>query len=91
VKPNGILALALVHHMRISANIPTALFLDWLRAFDCDVVLEFVDRHDEMVVKLLQNKAEQYADYTRDQFEREIQERFRVVNSRELKEVKRVI
>lgn len=91
VKPNGILVLALVHHIRISANIPMALFLDWLQSFDCDVVIEFVDRHDEMVIKLLQNKAEQYLDYSRDAFERDVKERFKLANSRELKGGKRII
>jgi len=91
VKPNGILVLALVHHIRISANIPMPLFLDWLQSFYCDIIIEFVDRHDEMVVKLLQNKAEQYLDYSRVNFEREIETRFTLASSRELKGGKRVI
>ncbi len=89
--PDAILVLALVHHIRISANIPMALFLDWLRSFNCDIVIEFVDRNDEMVVKLLQNKTEQYLDYSRESFERELQERFKVRASKELKGGKRVI
>ena len=86
-----ILVLALVHHIRISANIPMALFLDWLRSFNCDIVIEFVDRHDEMVVKLLQNKTEQYLDYNRVAFEHELQKRFKVRTSKDLKGGKRVI
>lgn len=91
VKPNGILVLALVHHIRISANIPMALYLDWLRSFNCDIIIEFVDRHDEMVVKLLQNKSEQYPDYNRDNFEAELRERFKLIKEKELKGGKRVI
>ncbi len=89
--PDAILVLALVHHIRISANIPMALFLDWLRSFNCDIVIEFVDRHDEMVVKLLQNKTEQYLDYDRVAFEHELKERFKVRTSKDLKGGKRVI
>ncbi len=89
--PDSILVLALVHHIRISANIPMALFLDWLRSFNCGIVIEFVDRHDEMVVKLLQNKSEQYLDYNRKAFEHELEDRFRVRTSQELKGGKRVI
>lgn len=89
--PNGILVLALVHHIRISANIPMPMFLDWLRSFGCDIIIEFVDRHDEMVVKLLQNKAEQYLDYTRENFERETKDRFELITSKELKGGKRIV
>ncbi len=91
VKPNGILVLALIHHIRISSNIPMALFLDWLSLFNCDIVIEFVDRHDEMVIKLLQNKSEQYLDYNRGNFETELRKRFKLVTEKQLKGGKRVI
>ena len=56
VKPDIVLVLALVHHIRISSNIPMDVFLAWLRKLDCGVVIEFVNREDEMVIKLLTNK-----------------------------------
>lgn len=91
VKPDGIFVLALVHHIRISANIPMAMFLAWLRSFNCGVVIEFVDRHDEMVVKLLQNKSEKYLDYNREKFEDEIEEIFTIKTRQEIKDSKRII
>ena len=57
-KPDLVLCLALIHHLRLSANIPIRSFLEWLRALDCDVIIEFVNRTDEMVIKLLTNKKE---------------------------------
>ena len=90
-KPDMILVLALVHHVRISANIPFDLFLAWLRMLDAEIVIEFVDRHDEMVVKLLTNKKEQYADYSRETFVRQVEERFRIKNRAVLKGGKREI
>ena len=91
VKPDGILALALVHHIRISANIPMSMFLAWLRAFNCSVIIEFVDRKDEMVVKLLLNKSEKYLDYNREKFESEIKEFFLIKKRYDIKDAQRVL
>lgn len=90
-KPDLILVLALVHHIRMSANIPLDLFLDWLRSLDAEIVIEFVDRHDEMVVKLLTNKKEQYADYNRDTFLGQVESRFTIRDRAVLKGGKREI
>jgi SAM-dependent methyltransferase len=90
-KPDLVLCLALVHHMRISSNIPNALFLEWLRSLDADVVIEFVNREDEMVVKLLTNKKEQYEDYNLDRFIAETQTFFHIKDRAPLKGGKREI
>jgi len=86
-----VLVLALIHRMRISANIPTSMFLSWLRKFDAEIVIEFVTRKDEMVVKLLTHKAEQYEDYNVEQFSRECEEQFEVADRKILKGGKREI
>jgi hypothetical protein len=43
-----------------------------------DLVIEFVTRKDPMVVTLLRNKDDHYADYNEDVFERELAARFRI-------------
>lgn len=90
-KPDLVVCLALIHHMRMSANIPNVMFLEWLHSLGSDVILEFVDRHDEMVVKLLTNKKEQYADYNLDQFVGEVNLFFDIEAEEELKGGKRRI
>ena len=87
--PDLVLCLALIHHIRMSANVPNVLFLKWLRSLNSDVVLEFVNREDEMVVKLLTNKKEQYADYDIEQFIREAELFFTIENREPLKDGKR--
>ncbi len=84
-KPESILCLALIHHIRLSANIPCALFLDWLHSLQSEVIIEFVDRTDDMVIKLLSNKKEQYEDYSLDIFESQVKERFEIIDQRDLK------
>ncbi len=90
-KPDLVLCLALIHHVRISSNIPNALFLKWLRSLNADVVLEFVNREDEMVVKLLTNKKEQYEDYNIEQFVVEAEQFFAIKDRQPLKAGKREI
>jgi len=90
-KPDLVLCLALIHHVRMSANIPNKLFLEWLRSLDAEIVLEFVNRNDEMVIKLLTNKKEQYEDYNIDQFVKETKEYFTIKDREPLKGGKREI
>jgi len=91
VKPDVVLCLALIHHMRMSANVPNVMFLQWLRSLDASIIIEFVKREDEMVIKLLTNKTEQYEDYNIDQFISECTGLFNIVDRLELKGGKREI
>ncbi len=90
-KPDLVLALALIHHLRITANIPIDMFLDWLVSLQSEVVIEFVDRHDEMVEKLLTNKSEDYPDYTKENFLVQVKKRFSIADRVLLKGGKREI
>ena len=90
-QPDLVLCLALIHHVRLSANIPNRLFLQWLRSLESDVIIEFVTREDEMVIKLLTNKKEQYADYNLEQFVAEASELFTIEDRQPLKGGKREI
>ena len=63
--PALILCLALAHHLVVGRNIPLADVIDWLAGFDAEVVLEFVDRGDAMVKRLLRHREGQDFDYSR--------------------------
>lgn len=70
-KPDLVLALALVHHVTIAANVPVAEFVDWLASLGTSLVIEFPTREDPMVKKLLGPKREGlHPDYERVSFER---------------------
>jgi len=90
-KPDLILSLALIHHLRISSNIPTVMVLKWLRDFGAAVIIEFVDRSDAMVMKLLANKSECYADYNREQFSEDCRNFFDIQDSLDLKNGRRTL
>ncbi|MCB1307868.1 MAG: class I SAM-dependent methyltransferase [Leptospiraceae bacterium] len=90
-RPDMVLALALVHHIVISGNIPLGEFLDWLSEIGCALVIEFPTRADEMVRSLLRNKADQYSDYSLENFESLLTQRFTIRNRLELKDGRRHI
>ena len=83
--PDLILCLAMLHRLRVSANVPLRLFLDWLRRLEGTALIEFVSRDDEMFQRLLENKQEEYADYNSENFEKEIRQRFLVRDRLKLK------
>ncbi|HUI84740.1 MAG TPA: methyltransferase [Candidatus Binatia bacterium] len=83
-KPDLTLALALVHHLVITANIPVAAVVGWLAETTRELVIEFISKDDAMVRRLLLNKDDTYADYSRAAFERRLEERFRIGRRLEL-------
>ncbi len=64
-----VLALALVHHLAISGNIPLTHLADYLAALGRWLVVEFVPKSDPMVSILLARRRDVFAEYTLDAFE----------------------
>ncbi len=83
-KPDLTLALALVHHLVISANVPPGALMEWLSEITGELVIEFISKEDAMVRRLLLNKDDTYSDYNRDAFESYLQQYFRIVSRTEL-------
>jgi hypothetical protein len=80
--PELVLCLALVHHVCIAGNVPVRELLDWLGSLGARLVIEFPDRSDPMVQRLLGGKrAGSNPDYERAAFERALEERFTVDRS----------
>jgi len=80
--PELVLCLAVVHHVCITGNVPVREFLDWLRALDTALVIEFPERGDPMVQRLLGGKRKgSNPDYEKASFERALTERFTIDRS----------
>ncbi len=78
-RPDLTLALALVHHVALTSNVPIRDFLDWLAGLDTELVIEFPTRDDPMVQRLLSRKGPgANPDYDTETFERALNERWRV-------------
>jgi hypothetical protein len=78
-RPDLTLALALVHHVALTSNVPIRDFLDWLAGLQTELVIEFPTRDDPMVQRLLSRKGPgANPDYDTETFERALNERWRV-------------
>ncbi len=82
--PDLTLALALVHHLVIAANVPVPALLQWLSTVTRELIVEFVSKDDPMVRRLLLNKDDTYTDYNREAFEGALHRHFRVVHAAEI-------
>jgi hypothetical protein len=84
-RPDGVLALALLHHLAITGNVPLAELVDWLAALGGRLVVEFVDPADPMADRLLANKPRGlHGDYRREVFERLLEARFDLAGREQL-------
>jgi ribosomal protein L11 methylase PrmA len=78
-RPDLVLALALVHHVCISDNVPVADLVRWLAERGGALIVEFVERADPMAAGLLARKAQgSNPDYDAAHFERCLREHFTV-------------
>jgi hypothetical protein len=87
--PELALCLAIVHHVCITGNVPVREFLDWLRSLGTALVIEFPDRADPMVRRLLSGKREgSNPDYEKSEFEQALEERFAIDRSAPVSETR---
>ncbi|HEY8769437.1 MAG TPA: class I SAM-dependent methyltransferase [Thermoleophilaceae bacterium] len=91
-KPDLVLALAVIHHVAMSANVPVKEFVDWLSSLGCSLVIEFPTREDPMVKKLMAPKRDGlHPDYELGFFERCLGETFEIERSERLESGTRVL
>jgi ribosomal protein L11 methylase PrmA len=90
--PDLTLALALVHHLAITRNVPLAELLDSFAASGGSLVVEWVEPSDPQAQRLLAPKRPGlHGDYNRAEWERGLFERFDVERTQELNDGLRVL
>jgi SAM-dependent methyltransferase len=90
--PDLILALAVIHHMTLTANVPIPDVVDFFADLTPELVIEFPTPDDQMVKRLLRNKREGvHDDYTLERFEAALASRFDVRQRDELEGGTRVM
>jgi ribosomal protein L11 methylase PrmA len=65
---DGMLALALIHHLAIGRNVPLGQVVEWLVSLAPSGVIEWVPKSDPMVKELLSLREDIFGDYTEEQF-----------------------
>jgi hypothetical protein len=86
-----VLALALVHHLAIGANVPFRNMAAWFASLAPNLVIEFVPKTDEQAQRLLLSRDDVFDDYTRPAFEASFRQFFDLCAVHELPQSDRVI
>jgi len=78
------LALALIHHLAIAANVPLEQVAEYFASLTPHLVIEFVPKSDSQVKRLLATREDIFRDYTPTGFESAFARYFEIVERREV-------
>jgi ribosomal protein L11 methylase PrmA len=88
---DAILALALIHHLAVSNNVPFAMIAEWFAALGRNAVVEYVPKNDPQTQRLLQSREDIFTDYTQEAFEAALCRWFRIVEKQPVPQSERVL
>jgi ribosomal protein L11 methylase PrmA len=86
-----IMALALIHHLCISNNIPLSMVADFLSQKCTFLIIEFVPKSDEKVQLLLKHRVDIFTDYTIENFEKTFANSFDILQKRKIDTTERIL
>jgi ribosomal protein L11 methylase PrmA len=87
-----ILALALIHHLAISNNVPFTHIAKFMTQITNNgLIIEFVPKDDSNAKKLLILREDIFPHYTKEVFEKEFSKYFKILDKKEIKGSKRTM
>ncbi len=86
-----VFALALIHHLSISNNVPFERIAGFLAEISNNLVIEFVPKTDSQVRKLLANREDVFTNYSQDVFEERFGEFFTIIRKEPIEDTSRVL
>jgi len=86
-----VFALALIHHLAISNNLPLSKIADFLSGICGTLIVEFVPKGDSQVQRLLSTREDIFPDYTEEHFENEFGEHFKILSKTGITDSKRTL
>ncbi len=88
---NTCLALALIHHLRITYGIPLKKQFELFSKISKFLIIEFIDKKDSQVIRLLQNREDIFHDYTEKNFLEIISIDFEILQSSRINDTHRTL
>lgn len=85
------LALALVHHLAISNNVPLIKIAEYFSSIARTLVIEFVPKSDSQVQKLLSSREDIFDTYTIEHFEKAFAQFFTIETSEKIMRSERIL
>jgi len=88
---DAILALALIHHLVISNNVPLSRIVEFFKKNCNNLIIEFIPKTDSQVQRLLATREDIFVDYNKENFEKEFKKDFVIRDEIKIKESERIL
>jgi len=88
---DAVFALALIHHLAISNNVPFAKLAVFFSRLCRSLIIEFIPKSDSQVSRLLITREDIFTDYTQENFENEFRKFFTIKRSIKIKGSQRTL
>lgn len=85
------LALALIHHLRITYSIPFNRIAKYFSEISKHLIIEFVDKKDSKIQTMLLNREDIFDDYTKENFENSFKEFYNIAEIKPIPDTKRTL
>ncbi len=86
-----VFALALIHHLAISNNLPIYKIAGFLSLACSSLIIEFIPKEDSQVQRLLATREDIFPDYSQQAFEDEFRKYFKIEATEKIKGSKRTM
>ena len=86
-----VLALALIHHLAISNNVPFSDIAGFLSQICRFLIIEFVPKNDSQIQRLLRSREDIFYHYTEDHFEASLGDHFSILKREKIVETQRTL
>ncbi|HHP7235408.1 MAG TPA: hypothetical protein ACFCUC_12315 [Desulfobacterales bacterium] len=90
-KADLIMALALIHHMAISNNLPLNHVARYLASLCHHLIIEFIPKEDSQVQRLLLSREDIFDDYTQDHFVEKFSSYFEIMCEERVRDSNRTL
>jgi ribosomal protein L11 methylase PrmA len=88
-KPDAVLSLAFEHHLALGRNLPMLQVVGWITSLAGSGVIEFVQKSDPTVQRMLMFREDIFTDYSEDTFVSALRQFARIVRTETVSEHKR--
>ena len=86
-----VLALALIHHLAISNNLPLNKIASWFASLGESLIIEFVPKEDSQTQILLSSREDIFTDYNENAFKEAFSKHFTILESEKIKHSHRTL
>ena len=91
LKTDLVLALALVHHLAVSNNVPLLKIAEWFAGMGNYLIIEFVPKADEKVKQLLMHRTEIFHEYDIENFKKSFDTFYNILKEESVESTERTL